>query len=154
MASDGTDEEGNPAYIYLFGDRTGWDTVTDFTVTSPTEFSITWEAFYAGWQGILNEVYPMHQFSEDPATAAAELNDAVREWNVNGEVIASSGPMIFDSWEKGVQMNLVRNGNYNGSNSPDAKNDGVAFVDGVQINFVTDTDAQINAGRRPAKRRS
>ena len=145
MAADGTDEEGAPAYIYLLGDRTGWDTVTDFTVTSPTEFSITWESFYAGWQAVLNEVYPMHQFSEDPATAAAELNDALREWNVGGEVIASSGPMIFDSWQKGVQMNLVRNDNYNGSNSPDAKNDGVAFVDGVQINFVTDTDAQINA---------
>ena len=53
--------------------------------------------------------------------------------------------MIFDSWEKGVQMNLVRNDNYHGSNSPDAENKGVASVDGVQINFVTDTDAQINA---------
>ncbi len=145
MASDGTDEEGNPAYIYLLGDRTGLDSITDFTVSSPTEFSITWESFYAGWQGVLNEVYPMHQFSEDPAAAAAELNDALREWNVGGEVIVSSGPMVFDSWEKGVQMNLVRNDSYNGSNSPDAKNDGVAFVDGVQINFVTDTDAQINA---------
>ena len=145
MAADGTDEEGAPAYIYLLGDRTGWDTVTDFTVTSPTESSITRESFYAGWQAVLNEVYPMHQFSEDPATAAAELNDALREWNVGGEVIASSGPMVFDSWQKGVQMNLVRNDNYNGSNSPDATNDGVAFVDGVQINFVTDTDAQINA---------
>ncbi len=144
MATDGTDEEGEPLYIYLLGDRTGLDNVTDFTVTSPTEFSITWESFYAGWQGVLNEVYPMHQFSEDPVTAAAELNDALREWNVGGEVIASSGPMIFESWNKGVQMNLVRNDVYNGSNSPDAKNDGLAFVDGVQINFVTDTDAQIN----------
>ncbi|MGB0114424.1 MAG: ABC transporter substrate-binding protein [Ilumatobacteraceae bacterium] len=145
MASDGEDEEGNPNYIYLLGDRTGLDTITEFTVDSPTEFTITWESFFAGYPGVLNEVYPMHQFSEDPATAAAELNDALREWNVDGEVIVSSGPMIFDSWEKGVQMNLVRNDNYFGSNSPDAKNDGVAFVDGVQINFVTDTDAQINA---------
>ena len=53
--------------------------------------------------------------------------------------------MIFDSWDKGVQLNMVRNDSYNGSNSPDSKNDGAAFVDGVQINFVTDTDAQINA---------
>lgn len=145
MAADGTDDEGEPAYIYLLGQRTGLDTVTDFTVSSPTEFSITWESFYAGWQGVLNEVYPMHQFSEDPAEAAAELNDALREWSVGGEVIASSGPMIFESWNKGVQMNLVRNDNYSGSNSPDALNDGVAFVDGVQINFVGDTDAQIAA---------
>ncbi len=146
MATDGEDEEGNPAYIYLLGDRTGWDTISEVTVDSPTQFTITWETFFAGWKAVLNEIYPMHQFSDDPATAAAELNDALREWTApDGSVIASSGPMVFESWDKGVQMNLVRNDNYAGSNSPDALNDGVAFVDGVQINFVTDTDAQINA---------
>ncbi|NND75610.1 MAG: hypothetical protein HKN44_11455 [Ilumatobacter sp.] len=145
LAADGEDEDGNPAYIYLLGDYTGLDTITDFTVNSATEFSITWESFFAGYKGVLNEVYPMHVFSADPAAAAAELNDALREWSHNGTVIPSSGPMIFDSWNKGVQMNLVRNDNYHGSNSPDASNSGVASVAGVQINFVTDTDAQINA---------
>jgi peptide/nickel transport system substrate-binding protein len=147
MAADGTDEEGDPAYIYLKSDRTpGWDTITDLTVTSPTEFSITWETFFAGWKGVLSEVYPSHVFSADPATAANELNEALREWKLaDGTIIPSSGPMVFDSWEKGVQMNLVRNDNYAGSNSPDAENKGTAYVDGVQINFVTDTDAQINA---------
>jgi peptide/nickel transport system substrate-binding protein len=145
MATDGEDEEGNPNYIYLFGDRTGWDTITDITADGNT-LSITWESFFAGFKGVLNEVYPMHQFSEDPATAAAELNDGLREWTTpDGETIASSGPMIFDSWEKGVQLNMVRNDLYHGSNSPDAKNTGAAYVDGVQVNFVTDTDAQINA---------
>jgi peptide/nickel transport system substrate-binding protein len=147
MAADGTDEDGGPAYVYLKGDRTpGWDTITDFTVASPTEFSITWSAFFAGWKGVLNEVFPMHVFSEDPLTAAGELNEALREWTLaDGTIIPSSGPMIFDSWQKGVQLNLVRNDSYHGSNSPDAANTGVAYVDGVQINFVTDTDAQINA---------
>ncbi len=42
-------------------------------------------------------------------------------------------------------MNLVRNDLYNGSQSPDVTNTGIAHVDGVQINYVTDTDAQINA---------
>lgn len=145
MASDGEDEDGNPAYIYLLGDRTGLDTITDFTVNSPTSFTITWDSFFAGYPGVLNEIYPMHQFPADPAEAAAALNAALPSWEVDGTVIASSGPMIFESWQKGVQLNLVRNDNYFGSNSPDAKNDGLAFVDGVQINFVTDTDAQINA---------
>ena len=145
MAADGEDEDGNPNYIYLAGDRTGLDTITSFEVTSPTEFSVTWSAFFAGWKALMSEVYPSHVFSADPAAAAAELNDALREWNVGGTVFPSSGPMIFDSWERGVQMNLVRNDGYHGSNSPDAMNKGVAYVDGVQINFVTDTDAQINA---------
>jgi peptide/nickel transport system substrate-binding protein len=39
MAADGEDEEGNPNYIYLLGDRTGLDTITSFEVTSPTEFT-------------------------------------------------------------------------------------------------------------------
>ncbi len=145
MAADGEDEEGNPNYIYLLGDRTGYDTITDIAVASPTEFAITWSAFYAGYQGVLNEVYPMHVFPADPAEAAAALNTALRDWMVDGAVIPSSGSMTFDSWEKGVQLNMVRNDSYNGSNSPDSQNKGVASVDGVQINFVTDTDAQINA---------
>ena len=53
--------------------------------------------------------------------------------------------MIFDSWDRGVALNMVRNDAYHGSNSPDARNTGVAFVEGVQVNFVADTDAQINA---------
>ncbi len=145
MASDGVDEEGNPAFVYLLGDRTGYDTVTDIAADGNT-LTITWSAFFAGYRGMLNEIYPMHQFNADPAAAAAELNEALRTWTApDGSTIASSGPMVFESWEKGVQMNLVRNDSYHGSNSPDATNTGVAFVDGVQINFVTDTDAQINA---------
>ena len=145
--ADGEDEEGNPNYIYLIGDRTGYDTITDITIVSDTEFSITWSEFFAGWKSVFDRVYPAHVFSEDPATAAAEMNDALREWTTaDGNVIPSSGPMIFDSWEKGVQMNFVRNDSYHGSVSPDVVNQGVpASVAGVQINFVTDTDAQVNA---------
>ncbi len=148
MAPDGTtDEDGNPVYVYLLGDRTGYDTITDFTVNSPTEFSVTWSEFFAGWKALFNRVYPSHVFSADPAEAAAEMNDTLREWTTaDGNVIPASGPMVFDSWNKGVQMNLVRNDAYNGSVSPDVTRQGeVAAVDGVQINFVTDTDAQINS---------
>jgi peptide/nickel transport system substrate-binding protein len=137
MAQDASGE-----YIYLLGDRTGLDTITDFTVNSPTEFSITWSAFYAGYPALFSEIHPKHV---DPAEAAAAENDALREWSYNGTVIPSSGPMVFDSWNKGQNLNLVRNDLYNGSNSPDTQNKGVAYVDGVTINFVTDTDAQINA---------
>ena len=42
MAADGEDEDGEPAYIYLLGDRTGYDTITDFTVNSPTEYGGYW----------------------------------------------------------------------------------------------------------------
>ncbi len=98
MAADGEDEEGNPNYVYLIGDRTGYDTVTDFTVVSPTEFEITWSAFYSGYPAMFARIYPSHVFPTDPVEAATAMNESLPEWNVNGTVIPSSGPMVFDSW--------------------------------------------------------
>ena len=45
-----TDTDPESDFIYLIGDRTGYDTITAFEVTSPTEFSITWSAFFGGWK--------------------------------------------------------------------------------------------------------
>lgn len=143
-----TDDTPDFDYVYLIGDRTGYDTITAFDVASPTEFSITWSAFYAGWKAVLSEVYPSHVFDADPAVAAAELNDALREWTLaSGDSIPTSGPMAWGGWEKTVSMSLVRNDNYHGSNptNPDTVNKGVACVAGLDINFVADTDAQVNS---------
>jgi peptide/nickel transport system substrate-binding protein len=141
-----TDTDPESDFIYLIGDRTGYDTITAFDVTSPTEFSITWSAFFGGWKSLFSEVYPSHVFDADPATAAAEVNEALREWTLaSGDAIPTSGPMVFDSWERGVAIHMLRNDNYNGSNSPDTVNKGIACVAGVDMQFVTDTDAQVNA---------
>ena len=126
---------------YLRGDFTGWDLITDYSTDGDLGFSITMKNFYAGWKRILEEVYAAHAFGAD----AAAVNANLPEWNNGGTVLPSSGPMIFDNWDRAVSMTMVRNDGYHGSNSPDARNDGVALVDGVQISFVTDTDAQINA---------
>ncbi len=132
-------------YIYLAGSRIGYDTITEFEVVSDTEFSITWSEFFAGYPAILDRLWPAHVFSADPAEAAAELNEALREWSHNGETLPSSGPLVFDSWNRGQNLNFVRNDNYHGSNSPDVENSGPAYVAAVEVRFVTDTDAQINA---------
>ncbi len=147
MAADGETDEGEPNFVYLIGDRTGFNTVTSVDVISDTEFSITWSEFFAGWKGLYDRIFPAHVFSDDPVTAAQEMNEAFPEWTLaSGDVVPSTGPMIFDSWERGVQMNLVRNDMYPGSVSPDVVRQGeIASVDGVQINWVTDTDAQIAA---------
>jgi peptide/nickel transport system substrate-binding protein len=140
MARNSADE-----YVYLLGDRTGLDTITAFNVVSPTEFSVTWSAFFAGWKALFGEIHPKHVFPADPAEAAAAENDALRTWSYNDTVLPSSGPLVFSEWNKGVSMSLVRNDSYHGSTSPDAVNTGVAQVGCVEINFVPDTDAQINA---------
>jgi peptide/nickel transport system substrate-binding protein len=141
MAKDGAGE-----FIYLYPDRTGYDTITDLTVTSDSEFSITWSSFFAGWKSLFDQVYPAHAFSSEPAEAATELNEHLRDWSTPaGDPIPSSGPLVFDSWERGVAMRLTRNDSYHGSNSPDVENRAAAHVDGVTINWFADTDAQINA---------
>ena len=68
---DGDDEDTDPDFVYLLGDRTGYDTVTEFAVTSDTEFSMTWSVFFAGWQALLPEIHPAHIFPGTPAEAAA-----------------------------------------------------------------------------------
>ena len=143
---DRVDPDPETDFVYLIGDRTGYDTITSFEVTSPTEFSVTWSAFFGGWKALFSEVYPSHVFDADPATAAAELNEALREWTLaSGDSIPTSGPMMFDSWDRGVAIHLARNDNYNGSTSPDTVNKGVACVTGVDVTFVADTDAQVNS---------
>jgi peptide/nickel transport system substrate-binding protein len=127
--------------VYLAGSRLGYELVTNFEVTSDTEFTIDMASFFAGWKGMYPEVYAAHAYGAD----AAEVNENLTEWSNADGVLPSSGAMIFDNWERGVSLSMVRNDNYHGSNSPDATNTGVAYVDGVQINWVADTDAQINS---------
>lgn len=132
---------GDDGCVYFTGGYTGWELITGIEVTSDTEFTINWSQFFAGWKGTLSEVYAAHAFGAN----ADEVNQNLVEWSNADGVLPSSGPMIFDEWNRGVSMTMVRNDNYAGSNSPDARNTGVAYVDGVQINFVSDTDTQINA---------
>jgi peptide/nickel transport system substrate-binding protein len=132
---------GDDGCVYFTGGYQGIELITSFEVTSDTEFTINWAQFFAGWKGTLNEVYAAHAFGAD----ANEVNENLVEWSNADGVLPSSGPMIFGEWNRGVSLSMVRNDNYAGSNSPDARNTGVAFVDGVQISFVSDTDTQINA---------
>lgn len=129
---------------YLITSRQGYDQITDFTVISDTEFEITYEPYFAGWKSLFTNIFPAHAFGE--GAGAAEVNEMQRTWTgANGEPLPSSGPMVFESWDQGVSMHLVRNDAYHGSVSPDVENPGAACVDGVRINWVGDTDAQVNA---------
>lgn len=137
---DGTIGDGSGC-VYRATSRAGLDLISAFTVASDTQFSITMTRFYAGWRGLFDEVYhPLFG-----ATADA-VNAALGEWRTpDRAVLPSSGPMIFNQWERGFHLALVRNDQYHGSASPDARNRGVAAVDGVFIRFVQTVDQQIQA---------
>jgi peptide/nickel transport system substrate-binding protein len=141
--ADGTIADDSAGCVYLIGSRQGYDQISDFEVASDTEFTITFASFFAGWPSLFNRVMPAHAFGE--GAGAEEINQLLREWNGPDGVLPSSGPLIFSNWSRGVSMEFVRNDSYHGSNSPDVRNSGPAYVDGVRLNFVTDTDAQVNA---------
>lgn len=129
---------------YLIPSRQGYDQISDFSVTSETEFDVTFDPFFAGWKTLFTNVFPAHGFGE--GAGAAEVNDFSRTFTgPDGQPLPSSGPMVFESWNQGVSMQLARNDLYNGSASPDVQNRGLACVSGVTINWVADTDAQVNA---------
>ena len=142
MEADGEDDDGNPKFLLSFTDRTGYDTITDFTITSDTEFSVTWSGFYAGWKGLFGNVLPAHALPG----GAAEAEDALRDWtNAAGDTLPSTGPLVFGDWDRGVALNFTANAHYHGSVSSDVSGPGSLQVDAVRVLFVTDTDAQINA---------
>ena len=143
-----TEEDGSitgdgEGCVYLLGSRIGYDQITAFEATSETEFSITLAQFFSGYKTLFERIYPAHGFGE--GAGAAEVNAALPELTGPDGILPASGPMVFESWERGSRMTLVRNEEYPGSVSPDVENTGVAHVDGVEIQFVADTDTQVNA---------
>ncbi len=127
--------------IYLRNDRSGYDLVTDFEVLSDTEFRVTMAGFFPAWRDLYAPVFAAHAFGED----AAAVNENLRDWSNGATTLPSSGPMVFDRWDPGISMELVRNDAYHGSMSPDTENGGPAVVDGVRVDFVTGPEQQIQA---------
>jgi peptide/nickel transport system substrate-binding protein len=128
--------------VYLIGDRTGYDLIQpeNIEATSDTEFSFTMDQFFAGYKALFSEIFPTHVVPD-----AATANEAFRGFEVDGTTLPSTGPMLFDSLEPEVSVELTTNDDYHGSVSPDVENTGTACVTGVTVNVVPDTDAQVNA---------
>ncbi len=139
LDDDGTLAASGDECVYQAGDREGYELISGLTVSSPTEFSITMERFYAGWRELFDEIFHP-SFGAD----AAAVNEAFESWT-EADQLVSAGPLLLDSWERGVAMHLVRNDRYHGSESPDARNRGEASVDGVVVVFVQNTETQIRA---------
>ncbi len=135
--ADGTSD----SCVYRAGSRLGLDLVTQVEATSETDFTVQMASFFAGWRGLYSEIYAEHAFGQD----AAAVNGNLSNWSSQGQPLPSSGPLLFDGWEQGQSMKLVRNDNYHGSVSPDAQNKGVALVEGVIIEFEPDTNSLIDS---------
>lgn len=127
--------------VYRFGPRTGYDLITGFEVIDELRFEVTMAVFFAGWRNLYSEVYAAHAFG----ASAIEVNANLIEWTDADGPLPSSGPMVFDRWDRTEALYLVRNDDYHGSQSPEVDNREAALVEGVRIDFVGGVDAAADA---------
>lgn len=100
--------------------RAGWDAI-DLETTEEnmepdsSEFTVYFDEPYAPWQTLFNTasgiVLPEHILSDH---TGEEFNSVFEDGIVDPETDEpiASGPMQFDTWDRGQQVELVRNENY------------------------------------------
>lgn len=111
--------------------RSGYELITDSEAVDDKTVKFTFSEPYAGWRDLFNPIYPKH------AIEGANFN---KVWNKcwcdrDGNPI-SSGPWLFDSWDKGSQLTLVRNDEYWGQ---------VANADELVFRFLPETNTEIQS---------
>ncbi len=109
-------------------DRTGYDRIAAVDDTDPHTAVVTFSQPFAGWRQLFGGVYgifPSHLL------AGKNRDDAMKDgyaW--------SGGPFKIQSWNKGVEVDLVPNPNYWGPKPKASK---------VTFKFLTDTAAEFQA---------
>ncbi|HWC13586.1 MAG TPA: peptide ABC transporter substrate-binding protein [Actinomycetota bacterium] len=121
------DEKNNMA------SRAGYEQIEDAQVDRDKTVTFTFSEPYAGWKDLFSVVYPKH---------AIEGENFNKIWNKawvdkNGEPIGS-GPFLFESYNKGADLTLVKNENY--WQEP-------AHVDEIVFRFLPETNTEIQSLR-------
>jgi peptide/nickel transport system substrate-binding protein len=100
--------------------RAGYELITDYEVDGDKTITFNFEEPYAAWQLLFSNVLPAHILEgEDFETV---MNDELPD--------VSSGPYVFESWDRGTQLRLVRNDDYW---------DGDVALDEIVMRYVPDT---------------
>lgn len=102
------------------------------------EITVYFDEVYAPWQTIFSSasgvILPSHAFPEGSPGEAWNTTWADGIDNPEtGEPIAS-GPFVFDSWDRGQQLEIVRNEDYAGEN---------AHLERIVFRFIPDIDTQV-----------
>ncbi|MGH2739380.1 MAG: ABC transporter family substrate-binding protein [Actinomycetota bacterium] len=107
--------------------RTGYDQVTDTEIVDDKTITLTFKKPYAPWRTMFSThdgaILPKH---------VLEGEDFNKVWN--DEITLSSGPFVFDSWQKGQQIRVVRNDNFWG---------GDVSLEEIVFRFIEDSTAQV-----------
>jgi peptide/nickel transport system substrate-binding protein len=79
--------------------RSGYELITDYEVDGDKTITFNFEEPYAAWQLLFDQILPAHVLEgEDFETV---LNEELPD--------VSGGPFVFESWDRGTQLRLVRN---------------------------------------------
>ena len=100
--------------------RSGYELISDYEVVDEKTVTFNFSEPYAAWQLLFSAILPGHVLEGEDFTTV--MNDTLPE--------VSGGPYMFDSWDKGTQIRLVRNENYW---------DGDVMLDELIFRYVPDT---------------
>jgi peptide/nickel transport system substrate-binding protein len=100
--------------------REGYDLIEDFETDGEKTITFNFTEPYAPWKLLFDEILAAHVLEGEDFTTV--LNDSLPD--------VSGGPFIFDSWERGTQLRLVRNENFWG---------GDVALDEVIMRYLPDT---------------
>jgi len=83
-------------------DTAGYDLITAYEINGEKSITFHFSGPFAAWKLLFDEILPKHVLEgEDFLTV---MNDELPD--------ISGGPFIFDSWDRGRQLRLVRNDNF------------------------------------------
>jgi len=106
--------------------RTGWEDIKSVTCKGKAGV-VVFKTQYADWESLISTgVYAAH------AIAGKNMNELFLN-----SIAISSGPWLFSSWQKGVQITVVKNGKFKAA--PTMKLDRVVF------RYILDTNARFQA---------
>lgn len=101
-------------------------------------FAVTLDDDDAGWSTWFSRVLPTHVLP-DLDTAV----DALRDLDLDGSPVPSTGAMVLERWVPGEGMRFVRNDGYHGPHPDHARpgDDGRACLAALELRFVPDASA-------------
>jgi len=112
-------------------DKSTYDQIVD-TVAGPKTFEYTLAAPTALYELIFGTILPKH---------AIEGSDFLTDWN--DALWPSAGPFVFDTWQKGEFLKVVRNDNYWKKDAETGQQ--LPYLDSVIFRFIPETESIITA---------
>ena len=100
--------------------RAGYELIEDFEVDGDKTITFNFTEPYAPWQLMFANVLPAHVLEGSDFTTV--LNDELPD--------VSGGPFVFDEWDRGTQLRMVRNDAYWG---------GEVALDEIIMRYLPDT---------------